>query len=110
MDGYPTGHGQELVDFFDGLTLVNGLGIGDNSKTANGMGCLAAQLVAHFKEGAGGIYIEPSNRAADEDYPYFIEGDTFNTDVPLKFTVKNWGKKVFEGDFEAFKQFCAKEN
>ena len=71
MDGYPEGHGQELFDFLDGVPMVNG--IGENTRVFNGAGCMAAQLVAHFKEGAGGFYMEPvSPRVIDagQDYEY----------------------------------------
>jgi hypothetical protein len=51
MDGYPDGHGQELADFLDGFKIVNGISTEDRDfpKVANGMGCLAAQVIAHFK-------------------------------------------------------------
>ena len=52
MDGYPDGHGQELADFLTGFQVVNGIG-GDDEinypKLANGLGCLAAQTIAHLK-------------------------------------------------------------
>lgn len=77
MDGYPSGHGQELAEFLDGMTIVNGYGTGDAAGThANGIGCLAAQVIAHFKndQGIGGIYLEPSDREQDlEDYVYRVD-------------------------------------
>jgi hypothetical protein len=48
MDGYPSDHGVDLVKAFKGFKITNGIS-GDAKKTANGMGCFAAQLVAHFK-------------------------------------------------------------
>jgi hypothetical protein len=71
MDGYPSGHGAELARFLDGLTIVNGIGINTPAKAANGMGCLAAQIVAHFKDGIGGIYLMPAD-AGDEEYVYEV--------------------------------------
>jgi len=52
MDGYPDGHGIELKEFLDGYKLVNGISgdAAEYKKIANGAGCLAAQLVAHFKQ------------------------------------------------------------
>jgi hypothetical protein len=47
-DGYPSGHGSELADFLKGFEIVNGHGE-VKPKIANGMGCLAAQLIANFK-------------------------------------------------------------
>ena len=52
MDGYPDGHGQELADFLSGFKVVNGIGGDDEMnypKLANGLGCLAAQTIAHLK-------------------------------------------------------------
>jgi hypothetical protein len=55
-DGYPEGHGVDLAKLCD-VTLVNGIGA-DKAKIANGMGCLAAQIIAGLKDGPGNIYIE----------------------------------------------------
>ena len=61
FDGYPSGHGAELAAFLAPITMVNGLGPNSDAVLANGMGCLAAQLVAHFKTAPGGFYIEHPN-------------------------------------------------
>ena len=74
-DGYPEGMGMDLVEFLDGSKVVNGLGIDEmNSKRVfNGAGCLAAQLVAHFKDGAGGIYLYPNDvKDCGQEYEYEI--------------------------------------
>ena len=71
-DGGLSGHGKELKDFLSGITLVNGLSA-NQCAVANGMDCLAAQIVAHFKEGAGGIYLTLSTRSAeDSDFSYHV--------------------------------------
>lgn len=59
-DGYPSGHGKELAEFLAPIVVVNGMGLDETRKIANGAGCLAAQMVQHFKEsaGPGGIYLE----------------------------------------------------
>ena len=49
MDGYPSGHGADLAEFLAPIKMVNGLG-SDAESVANGTGCLAAQIVAHFKD------------------------------------------------------------
>ncbi len=74
MDGYPSGHGEELAEFLRPITLCNGVPLGaDNSKKANGAGCLAAQIVAHFKTGIGGIYLRPTDtKDAGQDYVYIV--------------------------------------
>jgi len=75
-DGYLSGHGKELKEFlasFDAIT--NGIAVGETRKTANGMGCLAAQAVMHFKSQnpVGVFYLEPSGtRDAGAEYRYFV--------------------------------------
>jgi hypothetical protein len=49
FDGYPSGHGKELFEFLNGFEIVNGYSGNEGPKAANGAGCLAAQLVTHFK-------------------------------------------------------------
>jgi hypothetical protein len=58
FDGYPSGHGAELSEFLNGFEIVNGFAA-VKPKLANSMGCLAAQMIAHFKVGVGGFYLEP---------------------------------------------------
>lgn len=79
MDGYPSGHGAELNAFLKDMHIVNGYNSNTPSKSANGMGCLAAQLVAHFKDGIGQFYImHPDERDADEEYIYIVKYDGNN--------------------------------
>ena len=74
FDGYLSGHGQDLADFLDDTPLVNGLS-GDGN-CFNGAGCLAAQMVEHFKEGAGGIYLEHiDNEGQGHDYQIICDED-----------------------------------
>lgn len=75
FDGYPSGHGADLAKFLDGREIVNG--IRDSSaRVSNGFGCLAAQMVAEFKDGPGNIYIYPAGtRDCWEDYRYFVSGE-----------------------------------
>lgn len=101
-DGYPSGAGAELADFLAGKRLVNGLS-GDTSMVFNGMGCLAASLVAHFKDAAGGFYLYPvSAKECHQDYEYHVYAD--------KIVVKNYnGNEIFSGDWESFSKFCSAE-
>jgi len=74
-DGYPEGHGAELAEFLSGMNVVNGLGA-EHKKVANGMDCLAAQVVAHFKDGPGNIYLMPAQtRDVSEEYLYIVKGE-----------------------------------
>ena len=74
LDGYPSGHGEELERLLESKTLVNGLPLRDDPSLANGMGCLAAQVVAHLKTGPGGFYLHPAGtRGVGEEYVYTVE-------------------------------------
>jgi hypothetical protein len=80
-DGYREGHGKELAAFLAPMGVVNGYGHGEVAGTsANGMGCLAAQLVAHFKtpHGIGGFYLQAPDLGADsgQEYEYHIFPDS----------------------------------
>ena len=76
MDGYLEGHGVDLAEFLSPFIVVNGIGVGDNRVIANGMSCLAAQAIAHFKTGVGSIYLYPAGtRDAGEEYIYYVIGD-----------------------------------
>lgn len=117
-DGYPSGHGKDLAEFLEPITMVNGIGT-IKAAIANGPGCLAAQLVAHFKDGPGGIYLAPTTAVdCGQDYEYHvkpkgagaaIEVECYDVgggyeDVPLR------RKKIFDGGIEEFKAFCEKED
>ena len=66
FDGYIEGGlGEELVDFLKGRYVVDGYTISDEQNRAfAGMGCLSAQVVRHFKERIGNLYIQ----SLDDDY------------------------------------------
>ena len=73
-DGYPDGHGKELTDFLSNKLIVNGFS-SDDVLAFNGMACLAASVVAHFKDGIGDIYLYPAKtRDCGEEYTYFVTG------------------------------------
>ena len=73
-DGYPKVHGIELAEFLRDFRVVNGLGSKDEAKIANGYGCLAAFMVAHFKKESGQIYLYECNDDQDswQDYTYTV--------------------------------------
>jgi len=75
FDGYIEGMGVDLAQFLLPFTIVNGMRLDEDRKIANGAGCLAAQIVAHFKTGAGGIYLHPTEGKPGgcwEEYIYTI--------------------------------------
>lgn len=74
FDGYPEGIGQELAKFLKPFTITNGIsGEAKLGKSANGMGCLAAQLVSKFKDRVGNVYLYPTNaKDVGEEFVYRI--------------------------------------
>ena len=74
FDGYIEGHGRELVSFLADRRVVNGYTATDKAKGwFNGMSCLSASVVAHFKEKIGDFYLYPSGtKDVGEEYTYTI--------------------------------------
>ena len=104
FDGYPSGHGAELAEFLQPFQIINGIG-GDQNKPgkfANGMGCLAAQMIAHFKNSVGGFYIHPvTDTDCWQDYEYHVYEN--------KVIVKNPTEVIFSGTWNDFREFCCQE-
>ena len=95
-DGYLSGHGAALAEFLQDFNVVNGYNSGTPERSANGMGCLAAQLIAHFKDGIGNIYIhEPNDSDCGEEYTYTI----YEEDGKVRVRAYDvWAKKIiFDG-------------
>ena len=100
-DGYPSGHGAELAEFLSGFEIVNGYGE-VKPKLANGMGCLAAQLIANFKQTVGGFYIYAlTDTDCFQDYEYHVYDN--------RVVVKNPDEVIFEGDYQSFAKFCSEK-
>jgi hypothetical protein len=98
-DGYPTGHGAELAEFLSGFEIVNGYGE-VKPKLANGMGCLAAQLIANFKQSVGGFYIYAvTDNDCGQEYEYHVYEN--------RVIVKDPTAVIFEGDYQSFAEFCS---
>ena len=96
-DGYLSGHGQELANFLNELTLGNGIPkFGDLYTYANGMGDLAAQMIVWFKKTPGGFYIHPIDFNQDcwQEYEYHVYEN--------KVVVKNPTKVIFSGSWNEF--------
>ena len=105
-DGYPSGHGAELAEFLSS----------SKERYFNGMGCLAASLIANFKQSPGGFYIHPvSQKNCGQDYEYHI----YNIDGEFKIEVYYCGcnmfgnsgdpedvEFVFNGSLPKFIEFC----
>jgi hypothetical protein len=65
---------------------------------ANGMGCLAAQLIAHFKKSVGGFYIHSVENGGGVDYEYHVYEN--------KVVVKDPDDVVFSGTLNDFAEYC----
>lgn len=101
-DGYPSGHGIDLAEFLAKGRLVNGISAVENELVFNGMGCLAAQVVAHFKQGAGGIYLHSAGTTdCWEEYNYYIIANEETKEIILK-CVNSSDKVIFEGTPQNF--------
>jgi hypothetical protein len=109
-DGYiEGGHGSELAEFLAGKKLVNGYGKESND-LANGMGCLAASLVAHFKETVGGFYIHSvSETQCGQDYEYHVYEDKVKVLGPGSIFNPGVNAALFEGTWAEFAKFCKVE-
>ena len=105
-DGYPEGHGTDLLNFLKNMNLVNGI----NSKNiklriSNGMDCLAAQIVAHFKQQPGYFYLQSTGtRDVGEEYIYTI----YTKDRMLYIKVEdlyNDGHDLFDGNINQYEEW-----
>lgn len=102
FDGYPSGHGQELAEFLLAGEMVNGIPVGRKARFYNGMGCLAAQMVADFKKDSGGFYLYPVDSTdCWQEYEYHVYEN--------KVVVKNPDEVIFEGTWQDFHSFCYDE-
>ena len=92
-DGYPEGHPLELAKFLKDFKVVNGVPFGSDSRTANGIDCLAAQYVAAFKMGPGDLYVEnPDTNHGDIEYVTYVWGDH--------------GKNIWMSIFDTYEKKC----
>ena len=97
-DGYPTGHGKELKEILGSMKIVNGFQSEmEMGEYANGLGCMAAQLVARLKTRIGSIYLV---HADEEEYWHYILEDDIGGQIIL--TVYADGKPVFGGPIGEF--------
>lgn len=101
FDGDPQTHGLELAQFINSKKIVNGMHSSqDRSKIANGMGCLAAQFIAHLKNGPGSYYLLPliESEYGCQDYTYHVFPSTVEV---------IGGNRCFSGTWKYFLKFCA---
>jgi hypothetical protein len=111
FDGYPEGHPMDTAKWLASGRVVNGLRLDEKGLMFNGAGCLAAQLVAKYKDSAGGYYLHPMNHRGHcwENYTYDI---IVKEDGSIEYICYEVGggyggksvrfKKLFQGSPEDF--------
>lgn len=118
FDGYLSGHGNDLLKILSGMILVNGF-TGDEGKAANGMACLACQVIAELKNRQedgkiGSFYLYAAGtKDIGEEYTYIIKpgpvqkrkfGDAkWEKEYwPIDLTVMQGDREVYSGLLEEF--------
>ena len=83
-DSYPDHLGVGIAKYLSDIRVVNGLGSHKGAVLANGMGCLAAQVLTYLKLGrhydlekdeiqSGNVYLDaPNEKRGDIEYCYYI--------------------------------------
>lgn len=100
-DGYPDGVGMQIAEFLNGMEIVNGFS--DTSKRiANGIGCLAAQYIAHIKDGVGNVYMTHPDDSQQYNYEIIIgyEGEGWD----MKPTTPIIRVELYDRNFEGTPQ------
>ena len=110
FDGYISGHGAELAAFLNTQRMTVGIpflkSAGEGKVWSNGAGCLAAQLVAHFKKEPGDIYIaKPGDR---EGYNYTVAVGKYTNAIRVKVHVGgDPNTPIFDGTLAEFTAYVA---
>lgn len=94
MDGGPSCHGARLKEICDGMVVVDGYGHSTPEKAANGIECLAAQIVAQLKTGIGSIYIVRPGDEEEFDYRISVKKGVIHV------RVKHWGEVIYTGPID----------
>ncbi len=104
FDGYPQGLGNDLAEHLTGYRLTNGVS-GDAGKTANGMDCLAAQIVGNLKDMVGNVYLSLDHDSFDDtpvDYLYFISPNEDGSRVDIRVEHRAGKTLLFDGPLDDF--------
>lgn len=112
QDGRPRCYGLELAKFIKDIKLVNGIDIVDGG-VANGIECLVAQVIKHFKSGPGDFYIFPAGkRNMFKEYIYTVSENvkkkTFDIECQTHF-IRYGSKTIFKGTADEFYSWILKE-
>lgn len=109
-DGYLSYVGKNIADFLAGKEIVNGYNSLDATK-ANGIGCLAAQFIAKFKDGIGNLYIikpQESNMVItgwiEYIYNIYVDDSKEGADQ-YRIEVIDCDGKIFDGNLDEYVAF-----
>ena len=64
----------------------------------NGLGCLAASIVAHLKDGIGNVYIQALDDDYEGSYNYFISED----DGLIRIRMEGYNGVLYDGPVDDF--------
>ena len=107
-DGYPNGHGADLAKTLKDRVIVNGIEIPGQKNVSNGMGCLAATIVAKLKKGIGEIYLRSDpDKDYGQDYEYHIWENRVQVFENIGGVVEF--ELMFEGTWNEFYNFCMEQ-
>tara|TARA_R100000234_G_C4956593_1_gene159846 strand:- start:435 stop:875 length:441 start_codon:yes stop_codon:yes gene_type:complete len=117
-DGYPEGHGTDLLNFLKDMKVVNGINSENEKwKISNGMDCLAAQIVSHFKSGPGYFYINRADtRDVGEEFIYTLYYKNNDLHIKVEDTYENDdikqpdGHLLFDGIIDEYEQWILSKN
>lgn len=98
-DGNAGGVGRDLALYLKRMTVVNGISDYKAKNTANGASCLAAQIVAKFKESIGSFYLMPPGQ--EPEYWNYEVRVTDTGEIRLRVTYD--GQQVFNGNPKNFR-------
>ena len=104
FDGYPQGLGNDLAEHLTGYRLTHGVS-GDAGKTANGMDCLAAQIVGNLKDMVGNVYLSLDHDSFDDtpvEYLYFISPNEDGSRVDIRVEHRAGKTLLFDGPLDDF--------
>ena len=97
-DGYLEGHGKELAEFLKDMQIDGLKGNAEKKQIANDAGCLAAQIVAHFKKEPGEIYLFPiDDRDCCQAYEYTVRVDEDSHTIQIEVYGVGQKKTIFKG-------------
>jgi len=103
-DGYPTGHGRDLLSFLNNMEIVDGISNTEKRRIANGMGCLSAQIVAYLKEAPGDFYLHSAGtRDIGEEFIYTLYY-TEELRIKVQDTYDD-GSDLFDGNMKSYKNW-----